>query len=64
VYARAKTTSPCGTAVSRARVHDEYLDVLFDALVPDCVEAAHEIGAAVLDRDQHRDHRGVAATTN
>ena len=35
-----------------------------DHLAADRVEAADEIGTAVLDRDDDGDHAGVAATTN
>ena len=63
------TTAPCctrllGAAVGGARVDDNHLDLLLDLLRGDAGEATREIGAAVLDRDDDGDHRGVAARTN
>ena len=51
-------------AVARPGVDDDDLDLVVDVLRRDRVEAADEIGAAVLDRDDDRDHAGVAAATN
>ncbi len=48
----------------RAGVDDDDLDLLVDPLSRDRVQAAHEVGAAVLDRDDDRDHVGSAETTN
>ena len=42
-------------SVPRARVDDDDLDLLVDPLSRDGLEAANEVGAAVLDRDDDRD---------
>ncbi len=60
----AASASRIGAAVARAGIHDDDLDLLRDDLAPDCVETADEVGSAVQDRDDDRDHAGIAATTN
>ena len=64
VHDRPGGTRALGAAVRRARVDDHDLDLLLDPLRGDAREAAREVGAAVLDRDDDGDHRGVAARTN
>ena len=64
VHARAASPRGLGAAVARAGVDDDDLDLVVDDLARDRVEAANEVGAAVLDRDDDRDHAGSAATTN
>ena len=64
VHTRTPRTRELGTAVARARVDDDDLDLVLDQLAADRVEAADEIGTAVLDRDDDGDHAGSAATTN
>ena len=49
--------------VGGARVDDDDLDRLVDHLAGDRVEAADEVGAAVLDGDDDRDH-GDATSRN
>ena len=61
---RAGGTGALRAAVGGARVDDHDLDLLLDLLRGDPGKAAHEVRAAVLDRDDDRDHRGVAARTN
>ena len=56
VHDRAGGTRSLGAPVRRARVDDDHLDVLVDLLRGDPVQAAREVGAAVLDRDDDRDH--------
>ena len=53
-----------GAPVPRARVDDHDLDRLVDRLAGDPVEAADEIGPAVLDGDDDGDHRGAATSRN
>ena len=64
VDASPVTSREVGAAVTRAGVHDDDLDLSLDHLAVDRIEAAGEVGAAVLDRDDDGDHAGVAATTN
>ena len=56
---RARGRAPVG----RARVDDDDLDRLVDHLAGDRVEAADEVGTAVLDGDDDRDH-GDATSRN
>ena len=54
-----------GAAVGGAGVDHDDLDLFVDLLARDCLQAADEIEASVLDRDDDGDHRtGAAATTN
>ena len=64
VHDRAVFTRLLGAAVGGARVHDNHLDLLLDLLGGDAGEATREIGTAVLDGNDDRDHAGVAARTN
>ena len=45
-----------GAPVARAGVDDDDLDLVVDPLARDRLEAAHEVGAPVLHRDDDRDH--------
>ena len=61
---RAGRARPVGAVVIGARVDDDDLDGLVDRLQGDSGKTAGEVVAAVLDRDDDRDHFGVAARRN
>ncbi len=66
VDAGAEPARALHAAVGRAGVDDDDLDLFLHLLARDRLQAADEVEASVLDRDDDRDHvrTGVAATTN
>ena len=64
VHARSVGARGLDAAVARAGVDHDDLHLVAHDLPADRVEAADEVGAAVLDRDDDGDHAGSAATTN
>ena len=61
---RASLSRVLGAPVLGSGIDDDHFDGFVELLSLDPVEAADQVRAAVLDWNDDRDHRGVAASTN